>query len=85
MKLSPLIESFDAKRFSGYAKMTGWTLARAHARSGDPAMITGYIGGSEAFDQAIEKFAIDYADQTERDHAAFTNAIRSGRIEVITE
>ena len=56
-----------------------------HARSGDPAMISGYMGKTDVFDQAIENFAVAYADQTERDHAALMNAVRSGRIEVIIE
>jgi hypothetical protein len=60
-------------------------LARAHARSGDPAMIAGYLGKSDAFDRAIMGFGMSYADQAERDHAAFMKAVRSGRIEVRVE
>ncbi len=55
-------------------------LARAHARSGDPAMITGYLGSREAFDDAIANFAADYADQTQHDYEALLKAIKDGRI-----
>ena len=85
MKLKPMVESYDASRFFRYAQVTGWTLARAHARSGNAAMISGYMGTKDVFDRAIEQFAISYADQTERDHAALANAVRSGRIEVMIE
>jgi uncharacterized protein (DUF2252 family) len=85
MKLKPVVESYNAARLSGYGRATGWTLARAHARSGDAAMISGYLGKGDIFDQAIEKFAVSYADQTERDHEALANAVRSGRIEVQME
>ena len=54
-----------------YAELCGWTLARAHAKSGDAATISGYLGKSDAFDQAIGEFALAYADQNERDHAAW--------------
>jgi uncharacterized protein DUF2252 len=85
MKMKPVVESYTPSRLFRYAQVTGWTLARAHARSGDPAMISGYLGKNDIFDQAIDKFAVSYADQTERDHAALANAVRSGRIEVLTE
>jgi len=85
MKLKPIIESYDGARLFRYAQVTGWTLARAHARAGDSAMISGYMGKKDVFDRAIEKFAVSYADQSERDHEAMANAVRSGRIEVITE
>jgi NAD(P)H-dependent flavin oxidoreductase YrpB (nitropropane dioxygenase family) len=57
-------------------------LARAHARTGDPAQIAGYLGSSDSFEQAIALFAEAYADQTERDHAASNAAIKGGRIQV---
>lgn len=63
-----------------YVELCGWALARAHARTGDPARIAGYLGKSGAFDQAVEKFAVAYADQTERDHSALVKAIRAGRL-----
>ena len=68
-----------------YAEFCGWALARAHARSGVPAQIRGYLGKSDAFDAAIAPFASAYADQSERDHAILMNAARSGRVEVIME
>lgn len=63
-----------------YAEVCAWALARAHARSGDPAEISGYLGRGPAFDDAIAAFGVAYADQTERDHAALVAAVRSGRI-----
>ena len=63
-----------------YIDLCGRALARAHARTGDPARIAGYLGKSDAFDEAIEKFAVAYADQTERDHVALVKAIRAGKL-----
>jgi len=63
-----------------YAELCGWTLARAHARSGDRIAIAAYLGGSAAFDQAIVAFAASYADQNERDYRALADAAASGRI-----
>ena len=63
-----------------YVELCGWALARAHARTGDAARIAGYLGKSGAFDKAIEEFAVAYADQTERDHAALVKAIRARRL-----
>lgn len=63
-----------------YVGVCGWTLARAHARTGAAARIGGYMGKNKLFDQAIEKFAVAYADQTERDHALLAKAIRAGRL-----
>jgi uncharacterized protein (DUF2252 family) len=82
MKLSAVIETMDANTLSIYAKLCGWTLARAHARSGDPAMISGYLGNSDVFDKAIVKFAGAYADQTEKDYKALRKAAQAGRLEV---
>jgi hypothetical protein len=65
--------------------MCGWALARAHARSGDAAMISGYMGSGGIFDEAICDFAVDYADQAERDHKAFVKAIREGRVKAVVE
>jgi uncharacterized protein (DUF2252 family) len=70
MKLSVDISTLSEGGFNEYAKFCGWALARAHARSGDPAMISGYLGQKDVFDQAIATFAELYADQVERDHAA---------------
>ena len=85
MKMKPLVEIFNPATMLDYGALCGWTLARAHARSGDPAMIAGYAGKSEALDEAIARFSMSYADQAERDHAAFMNAIRKGRIEAQME
>ncbi len=80
MKISPIIESFEASDLKAYGRICAWALARAHARSGDPAMIAGYMGGSEVFDDAIADFAVDYADQAQRDYRTFVKAIRQGRL-----
>ena len=80
MKISAIIEGFDANDLRAYGRMCGWALARAHARSGDAGMIAGYMGASEVFDDAIADFAVEYADQTQRDYRAFVKAIRQGRI-----
>ncbi|MFO0993102.1 MAG: DUF2252 domain-containing protein [Hyphomicrobiales bacterium] len=82
MKLSAIIEGFDGPTLKTYAEACAWALARAHARSGDAALISGYIGSSEELDEAICEFAVDYADQNELDHAAFVKAARSGKIKV---
>jgi uncharacterized protein (DUF2252 family) len=63
-----------------YVQLCGWVLARAHARTGAPAKIAGYLGKTDMFEEAIAKFAVAYADQTDRDYAAFVKAIRAGRI-----
>ena len=63
-----------------YARICGWTLARAHARSGDPAAIAAYLGASDKFDESITGFSARYADQNERDYQAFTDAVHTGRI-----
>lgn len=80
MKVSAVIEDFDAGDLRAYGRMCGWALARAHARSGDAALIAGYMGASGAFDDAIAEFSVEYADQTQKDHRAFVKAIRQGRI-----
>jgi hypothetical protein len=66
-----------------YARICGWTLARAHARSGDPVAIAAYLGASEAFDKSITDFSERYADQNERDYQEFVTAVRSGRLEAV--
>lgn len=70
MKLSIDLVSLSAEGFVEYCRFCGWALARAHARSGDAAMISGYLGSSDTFDRALVTFAETYADQAERDHAA---------------
>jgi thiamine monophosphate kinase len=59
-------------------------VARAHAKTGDAAMISGYLGRSDAFDESLRRFAHAYADQTERDHAALVQAVKSGQIRAAT-
>jgi uncharacterized protein (DUF2252 family) len=80
-KLASIGEIMEREALRFYAELCGTTLARAHARSGDAALISGYLGSSEAFDAAIQEFAVDYADQSERDHRSLAEAVRSGRIE----
>ena len=63
-----------------YARLCGWTLARAHARSGDRVALAAYLGGSAKFDQAIAEFAETYADQNARDYAAFQAAVKEGKV-----
>ena len=60
-------------------------LARAHAKSGDAATISGYLGKSDSFDEALGDFALAYADQTEQDHAVLVEAVNSGRVEALIE
>jgi hypothetical protein len=81
MKGSALPEAMSPFALTFYAGICGWTLARAHARSGDPIAIAAYLGESDAFDKSITDFSERYADQNERDYQAFVNAIRSGRLE----
>jgi hypothetical protein len=85
MKIKPLVESFNRATMLDYARLCGWTLARAHAKSGDSGMIAGYLGQADVFDIAVTQFSELYADQVERDHAAFMRAIREGQIEVEVE
>ena len=80
MKASPDIDSASEDSMHRFATMCGWTLARAHARSGHAATTAGYLGSSEGFDEAIGDFAMAYADQNERDYTAFKLAIEEGRI-----
>ena len=82
MKIKPLVELFSPSAMLQYAELCGWILARAHARCGQPSMISGYLGKSDKFDQAIADFSIAYADQTERDHDILMKAVREGNLEV---
>ncbi len=84
-KIKPMVETFDAADMAVYAQWCGYSLARSHARSGDAAQISGYLGESDTFDQAIADFSAAYADQTERDHAALKKAARKGKVEVLIE
>ncbi len=79
-KGSAEIEQMDPKAMATYGRLCGWTLARAHARSGDPIAIAAYLGNSDSFDRAIVGFSRAYADQNERDYHKLAAAVKSGRI-----
>ena len=79
-KLGAEVELMSPARLTAYGTLCGWTLARAHARSGDRIAIAAYLGSGKSFDRAIAAFAETYADQNERDHAALEEAARAGRI-----
>jgi uncharacterized protein (DUF2252 family) len=79
-KTSADVEAMEPDTLEAYARLCAWTLARAHARSGDPVAIGGYVGGGESLDRAIGDFAEAYADQNDRDHAALLAAIDAGRV-----
>ena len=83
MKGSAIVESMRPLGLMYYAQICGWTLARAHARSGDPVAIAEYLGQTDAFDQSICDFSERYADQNEQDYQAFVNAVTSGRLEAL--
>ena len=85
MKFSAPVEGASPALLKQYAEVCGLTLARAHAKSGDAATISGYLGNSDAFDQAIGAFALAYANQNERDHAALVAAVKAGRVEALVE
>lgn len=81
MKLSAVIEDWDTGMLRQYGRMCAHALARAHARSGDAAMIAGYMGSGQTFDDAICEFATEYCSQNRNDFRSFLAAIREGRIE----
>jgi len=83
-KGSAVVEEMDPAGMRAYGALCGWTLARAHARSGDRIAIAAYLGDDETFDRALVEFAERYADRTESDHAALVAAVRAGRIEAKT-
>jgi len=86
MKMSVRIEEgASATQAMLYAELCGRTLAHAHAKSGDAALISGYLGKSNEFDRAIGEFALSYADQNERDHALMVDAVKTGKIEALVE
>jgi uncharacterized protein (DUF2252 family) len=84
MKASALVELMSPFAMTFYARMCGWTLARAHARSGDPIAVAEYLGPDGTVDKAIADFSARYADQNQRDYDAFVKAIADGRIQAIT-
>jgi hypothetical protein len=79
-KASADVDSMGADMLRLYGQLCAWTLARAHARTGDNIAIAAYLGNSATFDNAIAEFARAYADQNERDHAALLEAIKAGRV-----
>jgi hypothetical protein len=83
-KGSAEIEAMRPEGMHIYARLCGWTLARAHARSGNRVSIAAYLGKGEAFDRAICEFAEAYADQNEADYAEFKSAVESGRLQAVT-
>ena len=85
MKLGAQYELFSPSFMVEYAEVCAWAVAQSHARAGEPATISGYLGNTDRFDRAIAAFATAYADQTERDHAILKKAARSGRVEVVLE
>jgi uncharacterized protein (DUF2252 family) len=84
MKGNMDVPVMDAEQLEYYARLCGWALARAHARTGRATMISGYLGKSEVFDHAIAEFAIAYAKQNERDHQRLVEAVASGRVHAMT-
>jgi uncharacterized protein (DUF2252 family) len=85
IKISITVEAFKPKLMITYAEWCGRALALAHARSGDAVMISGYMGRSDTFDQAIATFSLAYADQNEKDYTALDHAIRSGKMQAVFE
>jgi len=83
MKGSAVVETMKPLGLTFYAKICGWTMARAHARSGDPVAIAEYLGTSDAFDKAITDFSERYADQNEKDYTEFVDAVKSGRLAAV--
>jgi len=83
MKGSIDVEAMKPFGLEFYARQCGWTLARAHARSGDPVAIAAYLGKSDTFDRSITDFSERYADQNDKDFQAFADAVKSGRLEAI--
>ena len=85
MKRSVNLDMMTPAGFASYAEVCGRTLARAHARTGDAAAISGYLGSGTAFDQAIARFAGSYAGQVTADYEALAGAARAGRVPVVQE
>ena len=83
MKVSATVETMGPGTLATYAGFCGKTLARAHARSGDPVAIAAYLGKKDRFDQALADFSRRYADQNDQDFAAFGDAVQTGRLEAV--
>lgn len=84
-KVKPVLEIMKEENMVDYAKACGWALARAHARSGDPSMLSGYIGDSNEFANSISKFSLLYADQNESDYNKMVKAVKEGRLPIAAE
>jgi hypothetical protein len=85
VKIKFAVETFQAAEMTLFAQWCGYSLALSHVRSGDPAVISGYLGKNDTFDKAIATFSISYAYQNEKDHAALKRAIRNGKVEAVFE
>ncbi len=85
VKIKFAVETFETARMILFAQCCGYSLALSHARSGEPAIISGYLGKSDIFDKAIAAFSVVYADQNEKDHAALKRGIREGKVEAVVE
>jgi hypothetical protein len=85
MKFSIPLDVIDAPGLARYASICGWVLARAHAKGGDAALISGYLGKSDIFDQALATFAQAYAVQTEQDYQSLVKAVKTGRVKAILD
>ena len=83
MKGSALVELMAPTTLGYYAQMCGWTLARAHARAGDPVVMAEYLGRDDAFDRSITNFSERYANQNDQDYEEFVKAVRSGRLQAV--
>jgi hypothetical protein len=79
------VDKFGKTKMKIFARWCGASLAISHARSGDPALISGYLGRGDALDKALASFSVAYADQTEKDYEALVRAIRAGKVEVEVE
>lgn len=85
MKIKPLTDLFNPSVMCQYGELCGWALAHSHARSGDAAKISGYLGKKTDFDEALADFAESYADQNELDYQALQQAVRKGHLEAYIE
>jgi uncharacterized protein (DUF2252 family) len=83
MKGSAVVDAMAPVTLRYYAQICGWTLARAHARSGDAVAMTAYLGHNDAFDRSLVDFSERYADQNEKDYEEFVGAVKSGRLEAV--
>jgi hypothetical protein len=84
MKIAPNLTGYGPRALAAYGHLCGRALARAHAKSGDAATLTGYLGANDAFDEAVADYAVAYADQVEQDYESFRAATRAGRFPIET-